>query len=104
MPPASSARPISPPMLAKTIPITRPAVQVDRDRAGLAGVFEVEPCSPPSIIGPSLRGRELDADWRSPRKKQPCCFAWEAAVSPAVFRRTLGRYSSLFDQPAEQQV
>ena len=31
MPPTSSASPISPPMLAKTIPMTRPALQFDRD-------------------------------------------------------------------------
>src|SRR5215218_9616743 len=56
MPPTSSARPISPPMLAKTIPITRLAVQFDRGRAALPAVFEVERCSPPSVIRPSLGG------------------------------------------------
>src|SRR5512134_3473328 len=58
MPPTSSARPISPPMLAKTIPITRLAVQFDRGRSGLAPVFEGDGCSRLSVIGPSLTWRE----------------------------------------------
>src|SRR5215218_4953643 len=60
MPPTSSARPISPPMLAKTIPITRLAVQFDRGRAALAAVFEVGRCSPPSVIRQAYVARELD--------------------------------------------
>jgi hypothetical protein len=47
-------------MLAKTMPITRPAVQFDPGRAGLAAVFVVERCSSLSVVGPSLRGSEGD--------------------------------------------
>jgi hypothetical protein len=43
-------------MLAKTIPMTRLAVQFDRGRAGLVAVFEVERCSPLSVIRPSPCG------------------------------------------------
>jgi hypothetical protein len=68
MPPTNSARPISPPMLAKTIPITRLAVQFDRGRAALAAVFEVGRCSPPSVMRPSLRGARADAWLRKKRQ------------------------------------
>jgi hypothetical protein len=61
MPPARSAKPISPPMLAKTIPIMRPAVQFDLGGAGPAVVFEVEACSPPSVTGQAYVARERDA-------------------------------------------
>jgi hypothetical protein len=37
-------------MLAKTIPITRLAVQLRRDRVALALVFVVEDCLSPSVI------------------------------------------------------
>jgi tRNA pseudouridine38-40 synthase len=39
-----------------TVPITRLAVHFGRGRAGLAAVFEVEGCSPLSVIGRSLGG------------------------------------------------
>jgi hypothetical protein len=44
-------------MLAKTIPITRLAVQFDRGRAGLAAGFEVEGCSSLSVIVSSRNER-----------------------------------------------
>jgi hypothetical protein len=81
-------------MLAKTIPITRIAVQFERGRAGLAGVFELEGCSPPSIIRPSLRGGELDAQTDGIHRKEPRGFIQRLAraftLSPAGSRNGKG--------------
>jgi hypothetical protein len=59
-------------MLAKTIPITRLAVQFDRGGAGPAAVFEVEAFSPPSVTGQAYVAREQDAKTDRLHAKPPC--------------------------------